>query len=353
MKHDLFDLNCECGCAAKIPAGQLVDMLRRLKLPHHPDLLVGPETLDDACVYRLTDDLCLIHTVDFFPPVARDARTYGSIAAANALSDIYAMGGRPLTALSVVCFPEHGLDAAILDEMLRGAAGVLNEAGVVLAGGHSVIDPMPKLGFAVTGTARSNRIMLNAAAEPGDALVLTKPLGTGITILAARGQVATAEQEDEANRCMATLNAEASRIALQHGARACTDVTGFGLLGHAAQLARASNVSVRLYIDAIPRLGGVLDYAAMGLVPAAAYSNRRYTEPHVFFQQDISLAEQDLLFDPQTSGGLLIAVPPGDVNAVVTELKTHLATPCGIIGAVEGPQVNQHVIEVQRSALHE
>jgi selenide,water dikinase len=333
MSFDLFSLPGECGCAAKMPVDHLKHLLKNLDLPASAALIVGPDTLDDAGVYRISDELCLVLTVDFFPPVARDPFVYGQIAAANALSDVYAMGGKPIVALAVVCFPAS-LDPAILGEISRGAAAKLLEAGAVLAGGHSITDPLPKFGLSVIGTAHATKILTNASARPGDALILTKPLGTGITIMAAKARLATQAQEAEANRVMGTLNAAAGELALKHGAHSCTDVTGFGLLGHARQMADASGVSMEFFIDRIPRLDGVIEYAGMGMLSAAAYANRKHNGSVVAFAGEVALAEQDLLFDPQTSGGLLIACPQERTDAFVQEAITQLTTQCGIIGQV-------------------
>jgi len=334
MLVDLFSIDGECGCAAKVPADRLSCILRDAELPSSPELLVGPETLDDAGVYRISDDLCLVQTVDYFPPIARDPYVYGQIAAANALSDVYAMGGRPLTALAIVCFPAKPFGPEVLQEMTRGGVDKLREAGAVLVGGHSIVDSQPKYGFSVTGIVHPKEIMDNAHARPGDVVMLTKPLGTGVTIMAVKAGMASPEQEDRANRCMRTLNADASYIAREGGATSCTDVTGFGLLGHALQMARASGVSLEIYMDEIPRLDGVLEYAAMGLLSGATYSNREYVGKAVSFDPDIEQREQDLLFDPQTSGGLLISCPQDRAQDTIARAKTELSTPCAIVGMV-------------------
>jgi selenide,water dikinase len=331
---DLFQTAAECGCAAKVPAQLLCATLGNITLPRSPNLIIGAETLDDAGVYRISDKLCLVQTIDFFPPVARDPFIYGQIAAANSLSDVYAMGGVPLTALAVVCLPSEMLESKTIEEITRGAVDKLTEAGAVLLGGHSVLDPLLKYGLAVTGTIPPDRIMDNAHAAPGDLLILTKPLGTGVTIMAVKGGLADQTRENQANQSMSTLNKAAAQIALDHGAIACTDVTGFGLLGHAFQIAKASKVSLELWIDRIPKLDGVLKYAGMGLLSAATYANRKYVGEHVTFNDDIELAEQDLLFDPQTSGGLLFALPEKQAHAALDAAEKNLTTPCSIIGKI-------------------
>lgn len=347
MPVDLFSIDCECGCAAKVSADRLAEILREVNLPTRPEVLVGPETLDDAGIYQISDDQCLVQTIDFFPPAARDPYTYGQIAAANSLSDVYAMGGEPLMALAVVCFPAETLGVEVLQEITKGAVDKLREAGAVLLGGHSIIDEQPKYGLAVTGVVRPADIMDNAHARPGDALILTKPLGTGITIMAAKAGMASREQEEQANRSMSALNADASRIARECGATSCTDVTGFGLLGHALQMARASGVSMEFNVDALPRLDGVLDYAAMGLLPAATYSNRAYVGDAVRFDDDIALAEQDLLFDPQTSGGLLIACRQDKADDAMARAREVLPTRCAAVGRVT-EATTQPVIRVRK-----
>jgi len=330
---DLFELTAECGCAAKIPAGQLACVLAELELPEDPAVLVGLKTLDDAGIYALDEERCLVQTIDFFPPVARDPYTYGQIAAANALSDIYAMGGRPLTALAIVCFPARKLPFAVLGAITRGAVDKLGEAGCALLGGHSVVDPQPKFGLAVTGVVARGAIMDNAHARPGDLLILTKPLGTGLTIMAIRARLATGPQEAAVNRSMAALNKEAARLAALHGVRAATDITGFGLLGHALQLAQASEVALELWVGALPRHDGVRGFAELGLLSAAVYSNRAYVGDAVGFAEGVALADQDLCFDPQTSGGLLLACPAEHADALLAALGG-VAAGAAVIGRV-------------------
>ena len=334
MTIDLFQTAGECGCAAKVPAQLLAATLGNIDLPGSPNLIVGPTTLDDAGVYQISKEQCLVQTIDFFPPVARDPYTYGQIAAANSLSDVYAMGGVPLTALAVVCLPSEMLDSTTIQEISRGAIDKLTEAGAVLLGGHSILDPLLKYGLAVTGTIHPDRIMDNASAQPGDLLLLTKPLGTGVTIMAVKAGLADENRENQANRTMSTLNQTAAQIALEHGAAACTDVTGFGFLGHAFQMAQASKVSLEIWFDHFPKLDGVLEYAAMGLLSAAAYANRKYVGENVTFDSNIELAEQDLLFDPQTSGGLLIALPENQARLALETAQKNLTTPCQIIGKI-------------------
>ena len=337
MPIDLFESVLECGCAAKVPAGELAELLRGLDLPTSDAVIVGPSTLDDAGVYRLSPTHDLVQTVDFFPPVARSPEDFGRIAAANALSDLYAMGATPLTALAIACLPSSLLRAGALAGMLRGAAAVLREAGCMLLGGHSVLDPQVKLGFAVTGLARPGELFTNAGVQPGDALLLTKPLGTGATLMAVRAGLASAEQERAANEVMATLNARAAGLARQAGVRAATDITGFGLLGHALQVARASGVALELDADAAPLLDGALGFAELGLLSAATYTNRSYVGDAVVFDDAVPLALRDLCFDPQTSGGLLLACPAARVRELATWAAAELSTPSAVIGRAVAP----------------
>lgn len=349
MTVDLFESVTECGCAAKVPAQQLSDLLRGLEVPTSPAVLVGPDTLDDAGVYRLSDERCLVQTVDFFPPVARDPEEYGRIAAANSLSDVYAMGGTPLTALAIVCFPSSLLRHGVLGAITRGACEKLREAGCVLLGGHSVVDPQPKFGLSVTGVVHPGELLTNARAHPGDMLVLTKPLGTGATIMAIRAGIASAEHEREANRTMAALNAKAAELARRVGARCATDITGFGLLGHAMQLARASGVALEIGVDGVPFLAGALGHAEQGLLSAAAYTNREYAGEAVRFDDDVTLPARDLLFDPQTSGGLLICCPPSRASDLIGWAQGEIPTPCGVVGRVV-EATGQPLITVRRRA---
>ncbi len=331
---DLFESVTECGCAAKIPAQDLAGLLCGLDTPSDKAVLVGPETLDDAGIYQLSPGQCLVQTVDFFPPVARDPVNYGRIAAANALSDVYAMGGKPLTALAIVSFPSRLVRQGALAAAMRGAAEKLREAGCVLLGGHSILDPQAKLGFSVTGVASPDQLFTNARARPGDVLILTKPLGTGVTIMAIRAGMATAEQEETANRTMAALNDWAAESARACGAVSATDITGFGLLGHAMQLARASGVALEIGMAGIPFLEGALSFAEMGLLSAAAYSNQEYVGTRAAFEEEIPLASRDVLFDPQTSGGMLVCCPPERMQEFLEHFHRRALTPAGVVGRV-------------------
>ncbi len=318
--------------------GTLNQVLQYLPAMADPNLLVGMNNVDDAGVYRLTDDLALIQTVDFFTPIVDDPYLYGQIAAANALSDVYAMGGRPLTAMNLVAFPSKKVDTAVLGEILRGGAQKILEAGAVLVGGHSIEDDEPKYGLAVTGVIHPDRIITNCAARPGDKLVLTKPLGTGIITTAIKAGMASPDLEGEVSRWMATLNREAAAAMVAAGAHACTDITGFGLLGHGLEMARGSGVNLVFHAGSLPILPGAREFAAMGLVPGGAYNNRHYVEDRVDIDAGVPEDLRDVLYDPQTSGGLLIAIPPDRVDDLLADLNRRGVTAARVVGEVEpGP----------------
>lgn len=308
-------------------------ILSKLPATADPRLLVGIETGDDAGVYLLTDELALIQTVDFFTPVVDDPFLYGQIAAANALSDVYAMGGEPLTALNIICYPTACGDLETLEEILRGGAAKLAEAEVLLVGGHSVEDKEPKYGLAVTGVVHPAKLITNRGARPGDTLVLTKRLGTGVITTALKAALAPATAVTAACQEMAMLNRAAAEAMLEVGVNACTDITGFGLLGHALQLARASQVHLTINAAAVPFLPEVQELAALGLIPAGTYANREYVGPYVRYDPAIPEVIRDLLTDPQTSGGLLIAVPAARCDHLLAELEKRNVR-AAVIGAV-------------------
>jgi len=288
----------------------LSQVLRHLPKGESDNLLVGLETSDDAAVYYLNPDTALVQTVDFFTPIVDDPYLFGQIAAANSLSDIYAMGGKPLTALNIVAFPNCSLPMEVLQEILRGGAEKIAEAGAIIVGGHTIQDDEPKYGLSVLGTVHPQKVITNAAAEAGDYLVLTKPLGTGIIATALKGELASQEAAEAAGRTMASLNKEAGEAMQKVGAHACTDITGFGFLGHASEMAQGSEVTLEIEVDKLPLLPGVREYASFGLVPAGAYENREYLKEKVEFASSIEEVDRDILFDPQTSGGLLISLSP-------------------------------------------
>jgi len=307
------------GCAAKLSPIDLQGVLSVLKGPRPKGVLVGPDTWDDAGVFRISPTRALVQTVDFFTPMVNDPFEFGRIAATNALSDVYAMGGTPTTALSIVCYPESG-DMAILREILRGGAETLRRARVALMGGHSVRDKEIKFGFAITGEVHPKRIVSNAGARTGDILVLTKPLGVGILATALKQRLLSEAQVRTMTEQMTTLNRAAGEAMQAVGVSAATDVTGFGLLGHALNIARASRKTIRIWSTAVPVLPGVVVLAERDVVPGGLITNAAYAAPHVTFDEDVPEALRKVLVDPQTSGGLLIAVRPSRGKALLRRL---------------------------------
>lgn len=300
--------------------GDLTQALAAL-VPHaDPRLLVGHETFDDAGVFRLSDDLALVQTVDFFAPIVDDPYDFGQVAAANALSDVYAMGGEPLTALSIVGFPTGKLPLDVLSTILRGGQDKVHEAGASLVGGHTIIDDEVKFGLSVTGRVHPDRILSNAKARVGDVLVLTKPLGTGLVATAVKRGSASAAHEVAMIASMKRLNRDASRAALAVGVECATDITGYGLLGHASHIARASNVSLHLQVGALPVLPGAMEALAAGVRTGGAERNDAFVAPDVDWG-DVDEAQRALLVDPQTSGGLLVAVPPDRVTDYLSRVE--------------------------------
>ncbi len=293
-------------------------------------LLVGTETSDDAAVYKISEELAVIQTVDFFTPVTDDPYLFGQIAAANALSDVYAMGGEPKLALNLAAFP-NCLDTEILGEILKGGADKVMEAGAVLAGGHTISDNEPKYGLCVTGFVHPKKMWKNCGAEPGDLLVLTKPLGSGILSTAEKGGIIREAEHLEAVKTMTTLNKYAAELAKEFQVHCCTDITGFGLAGHAMEMAKGSKKTFVIYAEKLPVLSGAREYAEMGLIPAGAYRNREFLEKDM--ESWISGWREDLLFDPQTSGGLLLAIPTEDAAGLMGRLSG-LELPSAVVGEV-------------------
>jgi cysteine desulfurase len=333
------------GCACKLRPQALEEVLAGWPRATDPDVLVGAETADDAAVYRLDDDRAIVQTVDFVTPIVDDAYWFGAISAANSLSDIYAMGGRPLFALNVVGFPSNRLPMRILEQILQGALDKAAEAGVSIIGGHTVDDTEPKFGLAVTGLVDPGRVLRNSTARPGDALVLTKPLGTGIISTAVKRGLADEETAREAAELMATLNQAASEAMLETGANACTDVTGFGLLGHLYEMASSSGVDVAIRAGAIPTLDAAWTFAGAGVVPGGTRNNLSYVEPHVRFASGVSQAARLILADAQTSGGLLISVPAGRAGALLASLRARGVDQAAIIGQIPGEGVGHITVD--------
>ena len=311
--------NC-AGCGAKVGAGVLAQLLGDLSVLRDPNLLVGFDKSDDASVYKVTDELALVQTVDFFPPIHDDPYTFGQIAATNALSDVYAMGCEPKLALNIMAVPKS-LPSDAVHELLRGGYEKAYEAGAIITGGHSILDDEPKYGLAVTGFVHPDRVLTNSGAKPGDVLLLTKPLGIGILTTAAKVDMTSPESMALAVRLMTTLNRSARDAMVKYRVHACTDVTGFALMGHSVEMAQGSDVEIHLNIDDIDLIPEAVELARMGVLPEGMYRNRGFAEPYVD-SGDIELARQDVLYDPQTSGGLLIAVDPADAGALYTELKS-------------------------------
>lgn len=319
------------GCGAKVGGGVLAELLDDIKIHHDPNLLVGFDKSDDASVYCISDDLALVQTVDFFPPIADDPYLFGQIAATNALSDVYAMGGEPKTALNIMCVPEN-MPKETVHEILRGGYDKVYESGAVITGGHSIYDDEPKYGLAVTGFVDPKKMLTNSAAKPGDVLILTKPIGIGILTSAMKADLCEEKTKSYAYTLMSTLNKAARDVMVNYRVHSCTDVTGFGLLGHSYEVAQGSDVEVTLNTQAIDLLPEALSFARMGVLPAGMYRNRKYAESAVD-SGEVELAVQDMLYDPQTSGGLLISVDPNDAEALFAALQGKVPS-AQIIGTV-------------------
>lgn len=316
------------GCTAKLGPAVLERILGKLPRPTDPALLVGAESSDDAAVYRLTDDLAIVQTLDFFPPMVEDPYVFGQIAAANALSDVYAMGGEPKLAMNVMCInSQMGKDA--VRAILQGGYDKAYEAGVLITGGHTIEDKEPKYGLSVTGFVHPQKLLRNSSAREGDVLILTKPLGVGILMTAAQGDMVEEGLLRELHSQMAQLNKAARDIMVRYDVGGCTDVTGFGFLGHAFEMARGSGLTLHVMAGSVPYYGEACEMADMGFIPAGAYRNRAYTDGQVVVRGDVGRAMMDVLYDPQTSGGLLIAVSERDCMAFLKELQS--AIPCAEI----------------------
>lgn len=324
--------------------GTLTEILASIPQVEDPRLLVSGATMDDAGVYLLSEELALIQTVDFFTPMVDDPYLFGQVAAANALSDVYAMGGVPLTALNIAAFPINNMDPGILREILLGGADKVREAGALLVGGHTVEDPEPKYGLAVTGTVHPQKVLTNQGARPGDVLVLTKPLGIGIICTAIKGDLADSRAVDQAVRSMVALNQKAMEVVQEIGVHACTDVTGFGLLGHLFEML-TPDVGFQVDWPEVPVLEAAFEYAGMGLVPAGARRNFSYLEKVLAWSEKISKVDLDILCDPQTSGGLLLAVAGEKGPKLVQALRENGVEFARIIGRVTEERPGQIFIK--------
>ncbi|MUV38352.1 Selenide, water dikinase [Lentibacillus sp. JNUCC-1] len=330
----LTSLTSKGGCGCKIGPADLSNVLKSLpQKPAHPDLLVGLDTSDDAGVYRLTDDLAIVQTLDFFTPIVDDPYDFGQVAAANAISDVYAMGGTPVTALNIVAFPIAELDNAILTEILRGAGDKLSEADVALVGGHSIDDQEPKFGLAVTGTIHPDRIRTNAGARPGDKLILTKPIGVGIMTTALKRGLLTNDEIQHVTEVMTTLNKTAAETMNDHTVHASTDVTGFGLMGHAMEMAEASDVGLTIYHEDVPVLPRAEELAQTGVIPGGSKNNFNHVKDRIKYPYDMTDTRKWLLSDAVTSGGLLAAVDITEANDLLEKLQAN-GIEAAIIGEV-------------------
>jgi len=304
---------------AKLAPRDLAQVLSKLPVQSSENVIVGFDTSDDAGVFRLSDDVALVQTLDFFTPVADDPVAYGRIAAVNSLNDIYAMGGRPLTALSIVCYPQKG-DWDVLGSILAGGQAAMNAEGVVILGGHSVDDQEMKFGYSVTGLIDPARVITNSGAQPGDVLILTKPIGTGAINTAVKNGVADPETERIAVETMSRSSADASKAMVRLGANACTDITGFGLLGHAFEMANGSRVTINIDSKGVPLLPDVLDLISRGMLTRGDKNNRVYVGDNVRFGAHVTAEMQSALFDPQTAGGLLISMPETAASEFLREI---------------------------------
>ena len=320
------------GCGAKMGAGTLARMLEGFQTHADPQLIVGYDKSDDASVYVLDESTALIQTTDFFPPIVDDPYLYGRIAATNALSDVYAMGGEPRLALNILCAAE-GMAEETIREILRGGYDAAYEAGAIITGGHTIRGAEPIYGLAVSGFVHPEKVLTNSNAKPGDVLILTKPLGVGILTTGAKADMVEKAVMDRIHAQMATLNKAARDIMVQYGVHSCTDVTGFGLMGHSYEMAQGSGCTIHIQVDRVPFHPEALELASMGLVPAGAYRNRQYAEAGVKVMGNICLAMQDILYDPQTSGGLLFALPADQADACLARLNRAIPQ-AAIIGYV-------------------
>jgi selenide,water dikinase len=299
-----------------------------------PNLIVGLESAEDAGVYKLRQDLAIVQTLDFFTPIVDDPYTFGQVAAANSLSDVYAMGGKPVVAMNIVCFPINKMDISVLQEILKGGLDKMREAEVLLVGGHSVEDNELKYGLSVTGTIHPERVLTNKGARTGDRLILTKPLGTGIINTALKGGLADEHSVAESINCMTALNKKAAELMTEVEVHACTDITGFGLLGHACEMVEGEDVGMAIYSSSVPILPGTEEFALMGLIPGGTIRNRDFRLPMIERAADMSDEKLLILFDAQTSGGLLISVPEHEAQSLLERLHQEGVGAAAIVGEV-------------------
>lgn len=342
-KVKLTKLASCAGCGAKVGAGTLVHLLEGFQTHQDDRLLVGYDKSDDASVYQVSDNLALVQTTDFFPPIVDDPFLYGQIAAANALSDVYAMGGEPKLALNIMCIPEN-MDRETVQEILRGGYAKAYEAGMIITGGHTIHGAEPIYGLAVSGFVHPKKVLKNCGAKPGDCLILTKPLGIGILTTAAKAGLVDEAILGKIYLQMTTLNKVARDIMVKYPVNSCTDVTGFALMGHGYEMAQGSGVTIHFQSNKIPYHKEAWEMAEMGLIPAGAYRNREYVSGGVKTGSNISRAMEDILYDPQTSGGLLISLPEAEANKCLQELQSVIPT-SAIVGYATEREAFEIILE--------
>ena len=330
------------GWAAKLSPGDLENIIRNFKLKKDDNLLFGLENSEDASVYKISEDIAIVQSVDFFTPIVDSPYNFGAISAANSLSDIYAMGAKPLTAMNIVCFPINEISPEILKETLQGGLDKIHEAGAILVGGHSVDDKEFKYGLSITGIVHPDKAISNAGLNVKDKLILTKPLGTGIIATAIKGAIASQKAIDKLIVSASTLNKKASEIMLKYSPSSCTDITGFGFAGHALEMVKASKVEILIFADKLPYIDEAYEYASMGLIPAGSYENKKFCINNMTISKNLNQFSQDIIFDPQTSGGLLIGIKPENCDKCLKELINN-GINAHIIGEVTENNNNGHL----------
>lgn len=334
MKVDLLQMVETGGCSAKIPPKQLEEILKHLPLPDDPNILVNIDTHDDAGVYRINEELALVLTTDFFPPVCSNPYEFGQIAAANSISDIYAMGGNPVVALNIMMFPAARLPLQAYAEILKGGSDMASEAGVRIIGGHTIDDFPPKYGLAVVGYVHPGKIITNSGAMPGDSLILTKPVGTGTILAGQRLKIAGRKDIQETLNLMKLLNRSGADVMKKYNIKGATDVTGFGLAGHALKMAKASGVTITLKMKNVPLIRNVYNLTDDGCIPGASFRNLDYIENDTQFSDDLDYNLKMLACDAQTSGGLLMSVPQNIENEIINDLKESGLSYSSVVGSV-------------------
>ena len=338
MKTDLLQMVESGGCSAKISPQLLEEFLRYLPLPHDPNVLVDINSHDDAGVYRVNDDLALVFTTDFFPPVCSDPFEFGQIAAANSISDVYAMGGTPVIALNIMMFPASKLPIEAYSEILKGGSDIAEQAGVRIIGGHTIDDFPPKYGLAVVGYIHPDKIITNAGARPGDLLILTKPLGTGVILAGQRMKMASEDDVDQAKKLMKILNGPGAEVMKKYNIKGATDITGYGLAGHALKMAKASNLSLELNLAKVPLIGSTYRLVEEGCIPGASFRNLDFVENDSHLRPDLNYSLKMIGMDAQTSGGLLMCVKPEISNQVISDLHYAGLTQSAVVGRVTEKQ---------------